>query len=124
MNEIKRDEELEKKKLWEAFDDLARDLKEFYLSPKSKNSLVTNEAFTGYYAIREKHIGIIRKYVENWDRIKISRNIDARCKCDMCKRFMRHNPTAKSPAKRAESPHANICVDCMGVSKWADKETK
>lgn len=68
MEVIERDEELEKKKLWEVFDDLARDLKEFYLSPKSKNSLVTNEAFTGYYAIREKYIKVIMEVVGRRER--------------------------------------------------------
>ena len=60
--------ELETIELKELFDDLARDLKEFYLSPKSKNSLVVNDAFKDYYAIREHHIEVIRRLIHREKR--------------------------------------------------------
>lgn len=37
---------------------------------------------------------------------------DARVKCALCNRFMRYNPTAKTPARRRPPPHAGTCTEC------------
>jgi len=41
---------------------------------------------------------------------------DCRVKCGWCRRFMRYNPTAKTPARRREPPHAGTCTECPILS--------
>lgn len=51
-------------------------------------------------------------------RTKTSENFDnyirkdARVKCALCRRFMRYNPTAKTPARRRLPPNAGTCTEC------------
>ena len=38
---------------------------------------------------------------------------DFRVMCRKCRRWMRFDPTRKSPAKRARKPNAHLCVECL-----------
>jgi len=41
---------------------------------------------------------------------------DYRVKCAHCCRFMRYEPTAKTPARRRPAPHATTCTECPILS--------
>jgi hypothetical protein len=40
------------------------------------------------------------------------RRRDYRTMCMQCGSWMRYSPTKKTPARRAASPHANMCLKC------------
>lgn len=46
---------------------------------------------------------------------------DYRTKCALCQRYMRYNPTPKSPARRRQPPHAGTCTECPIIDTNGDK---
>jgi len=101
----------EQEKLSKLFNDLAIDLKLYYLTPISQSN------YKEYSRIMNKHIPIIRNVIRGWHSDDVYHHRDIRTKCRKCGRWMRFHPTPKTPAKRAEAPNAGTCVDCLAKIK-------
>jgi len=104
----------EQEKLSELFNNLSKDLKDFYSYPQTADYVISR-SYEMYSRIMNKHIPIIRNVIRGWHSDDVYHHRDIRTKCRKCGRWMRFHPTPKTPAKRSEAPNAGTCTDCLAM---------